>query len=141
MSTEDEKQVVPASPDGDWRWPIHVTRYDRSPELTNVEQEALRLFVKPPRDRAVVLARAEQQGTLARLIQPLQDALGALEGEERLKTNTLYLYLRMCARDGRSWWAWEYEDLAQSALYLAGQLFCHAQAWQSHRFTPIQSER
>ena len=109
MKAEDEKHALPTSLHCGWRWPIDMTRYDRTLELTEAEREALMLFVKPPRDRAVVVARAEQQGRLARLIGPLRDALGVMEGEERLKTNTLYLYLRMCARDGRSFWAWEYE--------------------------------
>jgi integrase len=109
MSAENEKHALSTSPDCSWRWTIDLTRYDRSLELNEVEQEALMLFVKPPRDRAAVVARAEQQGKLARLIGPLRDALTVMEGEERLKTNTLYLYLRMCARDSRSFWAWEYE--------------------------------
>jgi hypothetical protein len=92
-----------------WRWPIDVTRYDRTPELIEAEPEALTLFTRTYQDRAVVVARAEQQGQLARLIGPLRDALAVMESEERLKINTLHLYLRMCARDGRPFWAWEYE--------------------------------
>ena len=109
--SEDEKQTL--SPDRSFHWPIDVTRYDRTPELSSAEREALKLFVKPPRDRALVVESACQQGHLARLIGSLQDALAVVEGEERLKTNTLYLYLRMCARDGRPFWAWEYETWLQ----------------------------
>lgn len=92
-----------------WRWPIDVTRYDRTPELIEAERDTLTVFTRTYQDRAVVVARAEQQGQLARLIGPLRDALAVMESEERLKINTLHLYLRMCARDGRPFWAWEYE--------------------------------
>jgi hypothetical protein len=109
MSTENEQYALPTSAENCWRWPIDVACYDRAPELIEVEREALQLFLKPPRDRAVVVERASQQGRLARLMEPLRDALNVLEGEERHKINTLYLYLCMCAWDGRSFWAWEYE--------------------------------
>lgn len=39
----------------------------------------------------------------------LRDALAVMEGEERLKIHTTYLFLRMCARDGCPFWAWEHE--------------------------------
>jgi integrase len=125
MNTADEKLALPTSPDSGWRWPIDVTRYDRTPELTATEREALLLFVKPPRDRAVVVEKAQQQGRLARLMQPLRDALNVLEGEERLKIHSLYLLLRLCANFGRSFWAWEYgtwlQVLATSRADFAAQ--------------------
>jgi hypothetical protein len=80
--SEDEKQTL--SPDRSFHWPIDVTRYDRTPELSSAEREALKLFVKPPRDRAIVVERACQQGHFARLPGQLQDALAVVEGEERL---------------------------------------------------------
>ncbi len=109
MSIRDEKSAMPPSLLDGWRWPIDLTRYDRTPEFIEGEQDALASFAKTHQDRAVVVARAEQQGQLARLIRPFRDALAAMEGEERLKINTLHLYLRMCARDGRPFWAWENE--------------------------------
>ena len=109
MLTSDEKKPLSPEHPSRWRWLIDVTRYDRTPELTETEREALMLFVKPPRDRAAVVQRAREQGQLARLINPLQDALNVLEGEERLKIHTLYLFLRLCGSSGRSFWAWEYE--------------------------------
>jgi hypothetical protein len=79
-----------------WIWPIDLIRYDRTPEFIGREQDALASFAKTHQDRAVVVARAEQQGQLTRLIQPLRDNLAIMESEERLKINTLHLYLRMC---------------------------------------------
>ena len=109
MSIRDGKIARPPSLEESWCWPIDLTRYDRTPAFIEGEQDALTSFAKTHQDRAVVLARAERQGQLTRLIQPLRDALAVMESEERLKINTLHLYLRMCARDGRPFWAWEYE--------------------------------
>jgi integrase len=113
MLTSDANDTLSREHPSRWRWPIDVTRYDRTPKLTETEREALTRFVKPPRDRAAVVEKAREQGQLARLINPLQDALNALEGEERLKIHTLYLLLRLCASFGCSFWAWEYETWLQ----------------------------
>ncbi len=109
MSRVVEKQDALASSDTSWVWPLDETRYDRTPLLTKAEQEAVAAFTRKPRDRAVVVASAYQQGTLVRLLDPLRDALAVLHAEERLKIHSLYLVLRMCARDGRPFWAWERE--------------------------------
>src|SRR5215467_5638352 len=108
LTSHENDPLSPAHPSR-WRWPNDVTRYDRTPELIEAERDALTFFSRTHQDRAVVVARAEQQGQLARLIRPLRDALVVMESEERLKINTLHLYLRMCARDGRPFWAWEHE--------------------------------
>jgi hypothetical protein len=109
MNHENETHTISPSSSRQWMWPLDVTRYDRTLALSQDEREALMLFVKQPRDRATVVAKAEQQGKLARLIHPLRDALAVMEGEERLKIHSTYLFLRMCARDGRPFWAWEHE--------------------------------
>ncbi len=109
MLTSHEKDPLSPEHPSRWIWPIDVSRYDRTPELIEAERDALTFFTRTHQDRAIVVARAEQQGQLARLIRPLRDALAVMESEERLKINTLHLYLRMCARDGRPFWTWEYE--------------------------------
>ena len=104
-----EKQDAFAASNTVWMWPLDETRYDRTPLLTTTEQEAIAVFARQPRDRAVVVASAYQQGTLIRLLEPLHDALTVIHTEERLKIHSLYLVLRMCARDGRPFWAWDHE--------------------------------
>lgn len=93
---------------GRWVWPIDRNRYDRTPILSQEEQEALVAFTLPRRDRSVIVANASQQGKLARLIGPLCDAFAAMEGEEQLKIYSTHLLLRMCARENRPFWAWEH---------------------------------
>ena len=109
MSNSVEKQDAFAASNTVWMWPLDETRYDRTPLLTTTEQEAIAVFARQPRDRAVVVASAYQQGTLIRLLEPLHDALTVIHTEERLKIHSLYLVLRMCARDGRPFWAWDHE--------------------------------
>lgn len=109
MNSSNEKHNQIASATNPWVWPLDETRYDRTPILTQEEQEALASFVQRPRDRAIAVAMASQQGILARLLDPLRDALAVMQGEERFKIHSTYLFLRMCARDGRPFWAWERE--------------------------------
>lgn len=109
MSHDAERHTMSILPVRQWVWPLDVTRYDQTPTLSQAEQAALARFAHKPRDRAVVVAEAEQQGTLARLIEPLRDAFAMMEGgEERLKTHSIYLLLRVCAHDNRPFWAWEH---------------------------------
>src|SRR5260221_3597460 len=109
MSHDAERHTMSILPVRQWLWPLDVTRYDQTPTLSQADQAALARFAHKPRDRAVVVAEAEQQGTLARLIEPLRDAFAMMEGgEERLKTHSLYLLLRVCAQDNRPFWAWEH---------------------------------
>jgi integrase len=109
MNTVAEKRGETGSPIDQWIWPLDVSRYDRTPLLSQQEQRAVAVFAQRPRDRAAVVAEACQQGTLARLLEPLRDALAVTHGEERFKVHSTYLFLRMCARDGRPFWAWEHE--------------------------------
>jgi integrase len=109
MNIAAQKRGETGSPSDQWNWPLDVSCYDRTPLLSQEEQRAVALFAQRPRDRALVVAKACQQGTLARLLEPLRDALAVTHGEERFKAHSTYLVLRMCARDGRPFWAWERE--------------------------------
>src|SRR5690348_16627303 len=97
----------PNLPDAPWSrqasWPLDLSRYDRTPTLSPEERQALAAFALPRQDRAVVIATAEQQGKLARLLFPARDALAVLEGDALLKTYSLHLLLRMCTREGQPW--------------------------------------
>ncbi len=101
----------PNTPDAPWSrqasWPLDLSRYDRTPTLSTEERQALAAFAVPRQDRAAVIATAERQGKLERLLLPVRDALAVLEGDALLKTYSLHLLLRMCAREGQTWWAWD----------------------------------
>src|SRR5258706_15123337 len=79
MNNVNEKQSHSAPSINPWVWPLDVTCYDRTPVLTLEEQEALASFARKPRDRAVVIAKAYRLGTLARLLNPLRDALATTQ--------------------------------------------------------------
>ena len=109
MNTATQKRDETLAPPSPWIWPLDVSHYDQAPILTKAEQEALAAFVQRPRDRAVVVAGACRRGALVRLLDPLRDALAVTHGEERFRVHSTYLFLRMCARDGRPFWAWDRE--------------------------------
>jgi len=90
-------------------WSLDLNQYDRTPTFSLVELEALVAFTKLRCDRVVIVDQAHMQGSLARLMQPVRDALALVEGEEQHKMYCTHLLLRMCARDGRPFWAWERE--------------------------------
>jgi len=90
-----------------WAWPLDLDGYDRTPILSHVERKALPTFLLPRRDRAQVVRTAEQQGELTRLMQPLSDAFSVIEGDQQAKISSIHLLLRVCAREGRPFWAWE----------------------------------
>jgi integrase len=105
-----EQQQVDLIATRRWTWPLDVFSFDRTPTLSPTEREALAQFVRQPRDRAAVVADAMQKGTLARLMEPLHIACATMEGvDERLKIHCIYLLLRVCAQDGRPFWAWEHD--------------------------------
>jgi len=140
MDSGAEKQNEQVSSTNPWVWPLDETRYDRTPIFTSAEQETLAAFVQRPRDRMVVVAMAEQQGTLARFLDPLCDALAVTQGEERFKIHSMYLFLRMCAR-WPSVLGLGARDLDTSPWYLHRQLLRHAQAREPDRLAPIYHRR
>ncbi len=103
-----KKPTVPEVPITPWTWPLDVEIYDRTPALSPEEQEALAPFLLPRRDRAQVVSTASQQGKLTRLMRPLSDVFAVIEGDNQAKIYGIHLLLRMCAREGRPFWAWEH---------------------------------
>src|SRR5260370_17637014 len=89
MGNAAEKQDELVASITSWVWPLDETRYDRTPIFTSAEREALASFVRRPRDRTVVVAMAEQQETLARLLAPLRDTLPLFQAQHRFNIRTL----------------------------------------------------
>jgi hypothetical protein len=103
-----QKPTVPEVPITPWAWPLDVAIYDRTPALSSEEQEALAVFLLPRRNLAQMVSTASQQGKLTRLMQPLSDVFAVIEGDKEAKINSIHLLLRMCAREGQPFWAWEH---------------------------------
>jgi integrase len=91
-----------------WSWPLDLTRYDRAPELTAVEREAL-ACLGPSHGfggrtlETVMLGCAPAR----RLVEPLQDALDALGGNPHWKRLALVGVLRACLWEKRAFWGWD----------------------------------
>ena len=103
-----QKPTVPEVPTTPWSWPLDVEIYDRAPALSSQEKEALTAFLLPRRHLAQMVSTVSQQGKLVRLMQPLSDVFAAIEGDEQAKIESTHLLLRMCARAGQPFWAWEH---------------------------------
>jgi integrase len=91
--------------------------YDRRPELTGRELEALRrLGVNVRRGRCYDGDAPEWQ-VIERLLQPLDDARDAMwcpaPQHRRAVTDAIGLVLLRCAQDGTTYWAWPDEDWAR----------------------------
>jgi len=99
-----------------WAWPIDVTRYNRRPELTEIELEALRrLGMNNLRRRRCYDEDAPEWAVVQRLLRPLDDARAALwcpdtTHHRRAISDAIGLVLLRCAEDSTSYWAWSEDD-------------------------------
>ncbi len=103
-----------AAPPGDaeppWQWPVDVPAYDRSPQLTPPEAQALavigegvRDWSRPPRQPAVWRA-------LDRLVRPLADVRGLVVSQTPRQRHcadaAVAAILRGCGREHSAYWGW-----------------------------------
>ncbi len=100
-----------------WSWPIDPARYDRRPDLTPREREALRRLGTNVRRRRGYDRDAPQWHTVKRLLRPLDDARVALwcpdsRYYQRAITDAIGLVLLRCAEDNSAFWGWSDEDWA-----------------------------
>lgn len=92
-----------------WKWPVDLTRYDRSPLLTTAEREALdTLMTNFARHRTNWPPHVRPQ--LARLLQLVQDALDAMQAKRSVRGNTINLLVHAMHRRHMAYWAWTPEE-------------------------------
>jgi len=88
-----------------WEPPIDLERYDRHPELTPQEQDALCWFVT--RFSGTMRSWPQEINLpLQRLLQPLQDVLALLGVSAKYRTTPLAVLLQEMDARGSSYWAW-----------------------------------
>lgn len=97
-------QTTAPPPDEEWRWPLEVTQYDRSADLSPAEL----------REVAYLAARRGRHGhwpnrcrqALARLRQPVVDALAVTGADLTARSGVLKVLLRAMVERRTTYWAW-----------------------------------
>lgn len=91
-----------------WQWPLDLTQYERTGSLSQVEKQSLfTLFENKTLTRPELVAAAEQQPELRRLLQPLKEVFTVMDANPAYKPTALSLLLRNCAREQNAFWGWD----------------------------------
>ena len=114
---------LPSSSSG-WQWPIDPTAYDRSPDLSEREQEELTLLVQRFQRGKSSWPKRTYRG-LQRLLSPLQDVLTLIDCPLTSRRGVLHLVLQEMQQRQHSFWGWT----PQAWLDL---LECDATAFAKH---------
>ncbi len=101
-----------------WAWPVDTVCYDRRPDLSSAERDALTQLGMNVRRRRGYDRDAPQWRVIARLLRPLDDARAAMwcpdsRYYQRAITDAIGLILLRCAEDGTSYWGWSAQDWAR----------------------------
>jgi integrase len=118
-----------------WPWPVEPDRYDRRPELTGDEREALvSLGTDLRRYPGGHDPQAPQWKTVRRLLRPLDDVRASLwcpdDGSYRRRVDdAIALILLRCAAHRRTVWAWSAEDWLALIGASARQFTANAPGW------------
>jgi len=98
-----------------WLWPIDLARYNRRPDLAEIELQALRRLGMNLRRRRCYDQDAPEWPAVNRLLRPLDDARAALwcpdtPHHRRAITDAIGLVLLRCAQENISYWGWSDDD-------------------------------
>jgi integrase len=97
--------LLPPSPHP-WRWPVDVTRYDRSPHL----HEAERVELKHLMQQQPVQLRPSTKGLLHRLLRPIQDVFAVTHSSPNVCHDTMRIMVIEMYHRGKTFWAWSEEE-------------------------------
>ena len=114
-----------------WQWPIDLNRYDRTPTLESVELAALTALGWEVRRRRGHNLQRPEWASIARLVQPLDDALRSLyipQGRyhKRSSLDAAGIILHGCAVTQRAFWAWDATTWMENILTPSQQTFQRA---------------
>jgi integrase len=92
-----------------WTWPLELSRYDRSPLLS--EAEALALAERVQRsDAGLACSAVHMPPVLGRLTQPLYDVLDLTGAFPQVRREVVHLLLREMHFRHQALWGWQSED-------------------------------
>ena len=115
MTTMTSAAVSATAAAPGWSWPVNLAGYDRRPDLTKTELEALRRLGLNLRRRRCYDREHPGWPVISRLLRPLDDARAALwcpdtPHHRRAITDAIGLVLLRCAEENTSYWAWSEQD-------------------------------
>ena len=108
-SSRSFASAVLASPE--WRWPLDLESYDRSPDLTPGEQAALARRSRFPSRLGYWTPLFYQE--LGRLAEPVRDALDYIHSKGHARTAVQHVITEELLRHKRAFWAWNSEEWRQ----------------------------
>ncbi len=111
-ATATSQASVPTSHQAKWAWPIRVDAYDRSADLTQVEQQQLSSMLSCP-GRLWRWTAALRQN-LDRLIRPVSDVMGVTGADLETRRILLRVLLLETARRQKTFWAWTTDEWAET---------------------------
>jgi integrase len=89
-----------------FRWPVDVTRYDRSPDLTEAEGAELKRVM----DHSPLQLRPSTKVLLHRLLTPIQDVFAVTHPSPNVCHDTMRVMVMEMHRRGKTFWAWSEEE-------------------------------
>ncbi len=93
---------VASLPPPPWYWPVDVTRYDRSPDLDEVEQTELKRVL----GEVPFQLHPSTKECLHRLLSPLQDVFTITHLSPDICHETVRIIVVEMSRRGKTFWAW-----------------------------------
>ena len=118
-------------------WPIETTRYDRSAELTALEQEALNHLLAEWGDKQRYTVPKALARQLLRLLQPLYDIQDALGVQRRSCSSVWSAVCRGMQEHKTAYWAWsehEWSALLTSLFLRYPRGYANANANRQPRY-------
>ena len=114
-----------------WRWPIDLTRYDRTPTLAPAEHAALEALGWELRRGRCHDARRPEWTAIDRLLRPLDEARLSLfipddPYHHRSALDAVGIILHACATTQHAFWAWSPTDWIKDVLAESQQAFQRA---------------
>ena len=88
-----------------WKFPIDISKYNRSPYLTKTEKEEIKLLVAKTSSW-----RSNSRKIMERLLQPLNDALDVINPSRTSRPSTIRVVLKEMNKRQTAFWDWREED-------------------------------
>lgn len=89
-----------------WQWPVELATYDRTPQLSDDEKEAIAYTITHHAARSA----RQHAAILRRLVQPLLDVLLALGSPQQEHYAPILVMLDNMDRRGTAYWGWSREE-------------------------------